>query len=173
MKRQLELFDRHLTAAIHRLPAGIRPSMRIITTTGHPVFTVGIAAAILGGGITSGDDALIRIGIVALGTIIVSSVLKLILRRSRPESDYVHTMFLRTFSFPSGHAAGSVVSYGALAFILAGIWNPFAIVLAITAIVVCCLIGISRVYLGAHYPSDVVGGWIVGGLGLIIIVVGG
>lgn len=173
MKRQIEAFDRHLTASIRRLPSWTRPSMKAVTLVGHPFFTLGTAALITYAGIFTGTPTLMLIGIIAAGTIAVDSVLKLLLRRPRPESEYVHTMFLKTFSFPSGHAAGSVVSYGALAFIFAGAPNPWTIGVTAVIALLCGLIGISRVYLGAHYPSDVVGGWLVGAIGLVVIVVTG
>lgn len=173
MKRQIEAFDRHLTASIRRLPQWVRPYMKAVTLVGHPFFTLGTAALLAYIGIFATNPELARIGIIAAGTIAFDSVLKLLLRRPRPESDYVHTMLLKTFSFPSGHAAGSVVSYGALAFVFAGVGNVWAAGLSAAVALLCVLIGISRVYLGAHYPSDVVGGWLVGGIGLVIIVVTG
>lgn len=60
------------------------------------------------------------------------------------------------YGFPSGHAQGAAVTYGALAAAVQRRWFTALASLAIF------LVGISRVYLGVHYPADVLGGWAVG-----------
>ncbi|HEV3020919.1 MAG TPA: phosphatase PAP2 family protein, partial [Pirellulales bacterium] len=89
--------------------------------------------------------------------------LKLVFQRERPpfrDAGILET----TASFPSGHSMGSVIAYGLLAYFLALIlprgWARRAIVAALVLVVV--LIGSSRIYLGAHYFSDVLGGFLVG-----------
>jgi undecaprenyl-diphosphatase len=56
------------------------------------------------------------------------------------------------------------------ALIVATKWPQFTTVAWTVAVISCFLIALSRVYLGAHYASDVVGGWIVGGIGLVAII---
>lgn len=98
--------------------------------------------------------------VLAIGIEVLNSLLKLAFQRPRPELAYIH---LETYSFPSGHAAGSAAVYGALAFLLArrvGRWGRIGCVLAYVAIV--CTIGFSRLYLEVHYLSDVLAGFSVG-----------
>jgi undecaprenyl-diphosphatase len=70
------------------------------------------------------------------------------------------------WSFPSGHSASAVALYVMLGLIATTIWRrklPPAIVFALAGTIVL-LVGLSRVYLGAHYPTDVVAGWLTGGI---------
>jgi membrane-associated phospholipid phosphatase len=74
---------------------------------------------------------------------------------------------VKTQSFPSGHASSSMIFYLTLAIALtAGTrWHRPA---AVAAIVLSLLIGTSRVMLGVHWPSDVVGGWAFGMLWVLL-----
>lgn len=110
----------------------------------------------------------------AVGGAIVDYVLKTTIHRSRPEyaAAFLHGS---SYSFPSGHAMGSIIGYGFLAYAItltvrwAG--SHRRIVLA-AAVLMTLLIGISRVYLDVHYPSDVVGGWAAGLAWLAVCVTG-
>ena len=91
--------------------------------------------------------------------------LKDIIRRPRPTgaSAFLHG---ESFSFPSGHAMGSLFGYGMLAYLLARFWartwRQRLTIIVVTAVLVVS-IGLSRLYLGVHYFSDVVAGY-AGGL---------
>lgn len=68
---------------------------------------------------------------------------------------------LPSYSFPSGHAAGATLFYGVLAAMLVSkidAWRPRVIII-LTAIALILLVALSRVYLGVHYLSDVLGGF--------------
>ncbi|WP_020200954.1 MULTISPECIES: phosphatase PAP2 family protein [Cupriavidus] len=94
-------------------------------------------------------------------------VLKLALARGRPASIYDG---LESFSFPSGHAASSMVTYGFLAFLLClrQPWRVRMPVVALTAVAVA-LICLSRLYLGMHWLSDVLAGCALGFAWIVLL----
>jgi len=97
---------------------------------------------------------------VALGIEILNALLKLAFHRPRPEVAYVH---LDTYSFPSGHAAGSAAIYGAMAFLLAARTSRrLAAALWIGYVLLVAGVGFSRLYLEVHYLSDVLAGTSLG-----------
>lgn len=143
--------------------------MELFTLLGQPPFTVGISAVALGYGLALDKQFYINAGFIAIATITLGALLKIPLHRARPTNDYVKNMMFQTFSFPSGHAAGAMVSYGLAAVIIMGKWPEFTVVAWISAVIGIFLVSLSRIYLGAHYPSDIIGGWLVGGFGLTLI----
>lgn len=89
-------------------------------------------------------------------------ILKQIINRARPEAE--HLVSVETLSYPSGHAMMAMAFYGTLLFLISQF--PIGKVFKITFITMCAIlilsIGISRIYLGVHYPSDIAGGYIAG-----------
>jgi len=170
MKQYIRKFDAVIAETVEHFPRWIRPVMELFTLIGQPPFTVGIAAAVFGYGLALNKSFFIDAGVVALGTIIAVALLKIFLRRARPHNDYVRNMLFQTFSFPSGHAAGALVSYGLAAVVIAVRWPHLGAIAWAAALVATLFVSVSRIYLGAHYASDIVGGWIVGGIGLLVIV---
>ncbi len=108
------------------------------------------------------------------GGAIVDGILKYAIHRTRPEyaAAFLHGT---SYSFPSGHAMGSIIGYGFLAYAIvltgkrAG-WHRNMVFSA--AALLTFLIGMSRVYIGVHYPSDVVGGWAAGLAWLAVCITG-
>lgn len=93
----------------------------------------------------------------------VSFSLKVLVDRPRPDLSAVAQVF--TASFPSGHAALSAVTFLTLGILLARaepIYSLRRYYLALAG-VATFIVGASRLYLGLHYPSDILAGWLVGG----------
>ncbi|MGD1899220.1 MAG: phosphatase PAP2 family protein [Phormidesmis sp.] len=67
-----------------------------------------------------------------------------------------------TFSYPSGHALGAVVLYGFLAYLLGRRLPKYKGVIYVGAIALALAIGFTRLYLGVHWPTDLLGGYIIG-----------
>jgi undecaprenyl-diphosphatase len=102
------------------------------------------------------------LGITMIGMVVLDEALKLAFHRPRPVAFFGPTP--SSYSFPSGHAFGALCFYGVLAAILAprvrgkiakcAIWS--------VAVFLIAMIGFSRIYLGVHYPSDVIAGYAAG-----------
>ncbi len=94
-------------------------------------------------------------------------ILKVTVGRARPTNIYTG---IEQFSFPSGHAASSIVLYGFLAYLLArGKSNRQKLVIALLATLAVLLISFSRIYLGAHWMSDVLGSLTLGAAWIAVL----
>lgn len=104
-----------------------------------------------------------------LGIALISEGLKFIIKRPRPEGKWL--VQIGGYSFPSGHAV--IPMFSALLiiyFILSNFRKRIlAYILSIFIFIYCGLIGLSRVYVGVHYISDVIGGWMIGFIWAFIV----
>jgi undecaprenyl-diphosphatase len=160
--------DRQIYEALY---AGHRPTLlaaaRFFTALGEP--TVLIAAGFLVAAWLwwrSRGRLALALMLVILAGRGLSEVQKYWIARVRPAVE-PHLVIVKTSSFPSGHATSSMIFYLALALALtAGTrWHRLA---AAGAILLSLLIGASRVMLGVHWPSDVIGGWAFGLLWVLL-----
>lgn len=103
----------------------------------------------------------IILAVAVIGERVLLDGLKLLLDRARPTLD-AHPVLTHSSSFPSGHAGNSMAVFLSIALIaVPERWRRQAAILAVCLSVV---IGLTRPFLGVHWPSDVVGGWSLGAI---------
>ena len=101
-----------------------------------------------------------QITFVMVGAVVVENGLKWIVHRAQPDEVFAHTMPL-SYSFPSGHSLFAMAFYISFATIVASRLTGIArTTLRAVAVLLVILIGASRIFLGVHYPSDVLGGYV-------------
>lgn len=172
MKDAIVRFDTRLTNHVQRWPKWVRVPLVAITNTGQPfimiVLALGVAMIAWQNSQKNIVYALLA-GVIAIGA---NGVLKHYIHRTRPDTLYVSNMYFKTSSFPSGHAFASAVTLTILAY-LAPVYllAPWAIVLPMLCLVFAGVISVSRVYLGAHFPTDVIAGSALGVLAAWAIII--
>jgi len=105
-----------------------------------------------------------------LGAAILNTGLKLLFSKPRPQL-WPRLISETSFSFPSGHALGSLVFYGLLAYLLATHYPKLSKVIYTFAVGVIVAISFSRLYLGVHWPTDVIAGGCIGFLWLMLCII--
>lgn len=145
-------------------PPWFEEMVRDITALGS-TFVLTSAVIVVAGYLwirSSPQKALFLVVAVSLGALL-NRLLKIGFARPRPDI-VAHGMQVSTESFPSGHAANSAIVYLLLGMMLARVEvNPIAKVYILTiSVIATLLVGLSRVYLGVHWPADVLAGWLVG-----------
>ena len=108
------------------------------------------------------------LGVASGGSLLLQGVMKLWFERPRPKLPWAQA--LPDYSFPSGHTMNAIIFYVALALI---VWSVFGrkigVAALIGAIVLALAVGVSRIYLGYHYLTDVVGGLLAGIAWLLVV----
>ncbi|MEQ9764182.1 phosphatase PAP2 family protein [Streptococcus sp. ZJ151] len=161
----LVAFDQSIQTAVRgSLPAFATSFFKTITVLGNTltfVFVLALAVGLLyfvkkwkTEGIFLGGTGVLA-GLLIIGT-------KYLYGRQRPGIE--HLVFANGFSFPSGHSMGSMMIYGFILIIAHQRLKSTGLrVLTETLIsLLIALIGLSRIYVGVHYPTDVLGGFILG-----------
>lgn len=168
----LERFDNGLLLLFRQpgdVSAPIGPSwvaqtvVEITTLGGYPVL-VTLVTAVAGFLLVyrKFGPAIFMVAAIVSGTV-VSHLLKIVYDRPRP--DIVdHLVATHTASFPSGHATMSAVVYLTLATMIVRLVDDVAvrIYVILMAVLLTFMVGMSRIYLGVHWPSDVIAGWALG-----------
>ncbi len=160
--RLLDWFHQHAT------PSGLR-IFATISWLGSPAVMVALALVVAVVLAWRRCSLLLAGWVAALaGASILVTALKHIIQRPRP-IDAAAFLHGTSYSFPSGHAMGSLIGYGMLAYFLAAFWatrSPLRVAIIATSALLIVGIGFSRLYLGVHYFSDVIGGYASGGVWL-------
>lgn len=167
MRSAIQKFDTTVILKIQELPPSWRTHFRHMTLIGQPVFALAVSGSTALYAEYSGQWQLMLAAITVGITALFASALKFVLRRQRPATLYAASMRLKTYSFPSGHAAATIACYGLVAYLCFAA-GGMLLIPGILITLMIASIGVSRVYLGAHFPTDIIGGWLLGGTGLFI-----
>lgn len=172
MKQTVHNFDSRLTRwVVSTFGQSSRRFFEVMTTLGDPIAVTIMTVLVISLGMVQANPKLEVSGVIIPLTVLVGALLKLFFERARPMTEYALNMKLQTFSFPSGHSTGSMVTYGLLSLIASHIIiSPWGIIGALMLAIIPFAVGLSRVYLGAHFPSDVIAGWLLGASALAVIV---
>lgn len=172
IKDAIVRFDSSVTIFVTQWPSWVLTPMLIITNVGQPIV---MALAAIAVGVWAWHHSHTRITVSMGATLIamgINSVLKHYVHRTRPDTLYVSEMYFKTSSFPSGHAFSAMVVCALFAFLavkyIPGMWGWIS---ATALVVFALLVGISRIVVGAHYPTDVLAGWLLGIFFAVLIIV--
>lgn len=164
-------FDTAVASLVQGLPVP-QAWWQACTDLGGPIlFPIGAGACL--GALVTGH---VRLALIIAGVLIAAAsatdIVKDALARPRPPAAVLEHF---TYSFPSGHTTNSTTTYGLLALVAWRSRRPRAIrgIAVALGITLPILVGLSRIGLGVHFPSDVLGGWLLGlafvSLGAVLI----
>lgn len=163
-ERTLMQLFRHADTGLPIGPGWLPDAVRDLTSLGSAVDLILFEVLILGFlCLRHRFGSAVLIAIATTGGEGLNTLLKETIVRARPEITS-HLVAVKTLSFPSGHAMGASIFYLTMGALLAQV-SPRRrekIYLMGAAVLLTLLIGLSRVYLGVHYPSDVLAGWSAG-----------
>ena len=149
----------------HRNPA-LTALMRVSTALGTVFVLVPLLVAV---GLLAWRRAgtwrpLVVMAFALAGASLTSTIIKLAVARPRPETNALVTAL--GFGFPSGHSTAAAAGWLSAALVLSALTRSLVLRISIwmAAFTLVVLVGISRVYLGVHQPTDVLGGWVLGTL---------
>lgn len=160
MKHPREL-DKPLASLVAKIPSRFRPLMVGASVIAAPVPIAIIFFCLIAFASVTGNVQLLKAALIGAALSPIAELSKFITRRRRPETLYVERMKFKTYSFPSGHSYISVLTFGILS-VLAASALPYGFLISVALSVLVLTVGVSRVYLGAHFPSDVLAGWALG-----------
>jgi membrane-associated phospholipid phosphatase len=167
-------FDDWVRSGIHQLASpAVTFVMRVVTMFGAPVVLFSLTFIVgLGFFAKKKYRAMILLVATVAGSSLLNEVLKISFHRTRP-LPYFDIVAPNSFSFPSGHALMSFCFYSTIAALIAArtksrtvriiVWSLAALLIVV--------VGISRIYLGVHYASDVVAGYAAAFIWVMFIVI--
>lgn len=161
----LKGFDTTIIQGVHRLAPAMDSFFLWVTKFANPL-TIVILAVVFLGLFWFNKEKVTALWLAANLVIIsgvVNQLLKLFFQRARP-TILTHLVTEHSYSFPSGHSVTSMILYGTLIF-TAGLFiknKTWQYMLQILLGLLIFGIGLSRIYLGVHFPTDVLGGYLLG-----------
>lgn len=168
-------FDGAMRSFVRQLASpALTSAMRFVTALGSTQMLVALSLCVSVFLLVAGwRRDLVLFVVTMAGATLLNVTLKLSFGRARPEA-FFGTLLPSSYSFPSGHALLSFCFYGALAAMVtphlshalarAAVWSATAMLVI--------LIGLSRIYLGVHYPTDVVAGYLAASLWVFAVALG-
>ena len=172
-----EPFLTHVDAAVMQAlhvdaTPGLTLLMKALTWIGSPLVIGPVVALATGSMWWKGYRRQAVLMLLTIGGAgLLDVVMKLYFRRNRPDVPWA-ILHEHSFSFPSGHSVEAFALYGMLLYLLLKqlqrAWQKTIAVVA--ALVLAFGIGLSRIYLGVHYPSDVAAGYFVGGVWVLAVI---
>lgn len=155
---QITLLDLELAHWFHQRASAGFTRMMLVVTHVHSALGVSLLALLLALHFHLRKAAywLLTLAVAVPGGMLLNVVLKYIFQRARPSFDDP-LLTLATYSFPSGHTVSATLLYGVLAaYLVCMVRTPVARALIVgAACAMVALVGLSRIYLGVHYLSDV------------------
>lgn len=172
-RNQLNLLDAvSYNGLSHLISSDLTEIMKIITSLGSTYIMCGVTAILIG--VLGIKLKKWFYGISVALNLIVVSFLNLLLKSIflRPRPDILQLVYASGYSFPSGHAMVGIAFYGFLIYLCSCfLKSPWHQVLTVLLVALILLIGISRIYLGVHYASDIMGGFLAGLTWLMIFII--
>lgn len=165
-------FDNYIRSAVHQESSPpLTAVMLVFTAIGAPQVEAPLALAIFFVFWRKGwRRAAVLFVITLLGAGVLDATLKFAFHRPRPVP-FFGLSVPGTYSFPSGHALFALCLYGILASLTAGRTPRVGVrvVIWMFAVILIAAIGFSRIYLGAHYPTDVIAGYAAGFIWVVAV----
>lgn len=166
-------FDRRIISFIQGLESPIMTKwMELITFIGstRQVIIISILVMLFLFIVLKHRSELILMMVTIAGSALINQGLKHFFQRARPE--FHRLIEIEGYSFPSGHAMNAFTVYGIITFLL---WRHIhkrsgRIMLLLFSTLMILGIGMSRIYLGVHYPTDIIGGYLASGCWLTIVI---
>lgn len=158
-------WDQAIALAIHHLASPwLTEIVRFVTFTGgygaYLIFAILVVWFVQ----QNHSDWAVLLAICFIGSGLLNLLLKALFVRPRPTL-FTPLILVSGYSFPSGHSIAGITLYGVVAFFL---WQERHYAWAVVAALWGLLVGLSRIYLGVHYPSDVLAAWMAGALWIYV-----
>lgn len=156
------LFDMAILNAIHESPNdNIFIFMKIISFLGSGTFLIGLIIIIVIYNFIKKNYYISKLLLAStLGSYVLNFILKSIVNRTRPLDFFLVDQ--GGLSFPSGHSMVAASMYLTIAYILSDKFKDKKKIIYFASVIIILLMGISRLFLGVHWPTDIIGGYIMG-----------